>query len=163
MDGHLPGSSVHGILQARILQWVAIPLSRAFSWPRNLTQVSWFVGRFSGFPYFLQFKSEFCNKEFMIWATVSSWSCFCCLYRASPSLTANNIINLIQYWASGDVHVYRHPLCCWKKVFAMTSAFSWQNSVSLCPGSFCTPRPITILFSISLILSFWKCYINGII
>ena len=31
----------------------------------------------------------------MIWATVSSWSCFCWLYRASPSLAANNIINLI--------------------------------------------------------------------
>ena len=30
-----------------------------------------------GFPYFLQFKSEFGNKEFMVWATVSSWSCFC--------------------------------------------------------------------------------------
>ena len=27
-----------------------------------------------GFPYFLQFKSEFCNKEFMIWATVCSQS-----------------------------------------------------------------------------------------
>ena len=31
----------------------------------------------------------------MIWATVSSWSCFCWLYRASPSSTAKNIINLI--------------------------------------------------------------------
>ena len=28
MDGSLPGSSVHGILQARILQWVAMPFSR---------------------------------------------------------------------------------------------------------------------------------------
>ena len=35
------------------------------------------------------------NKEFMIWATVSSQSCFCWLYRASPSLAAKNIINLI--------------------------------------------------------------------
>ena len=52
----------------------------------------------SGFPYFLQFKSEFCNKEFMIWATVSSQSCFCWLYRASPSLDAKNIINLILFW-----------------------------------------------------------------
>ena len=33
-------------------------------------------------------------------------------------------------------------LCCCKRVFAMTSAFSWQHSVSLCPASFCTPRPI---------------------
>ena len=47
-----------------------------------------------GFPYFFQFKSEFGKKEFMIWATVSSWSCFCWLYRASPSY-AKNIINMI--------------------------------------------------------------------
>ena len=31
----------------------------------------------------------------MIWATVSSWSCFCLLNRASPSLAAKNVINLI--------------------------------------------------------------------
>ena len=31
----------------------------------------------------------------MIWVTVSSWTCFCWLYRASPSLAAKNIINLI--------------------------------------------------------------------
>ena len=31
----------------------------------------------------------------MIWATVSSWSCFCWLYRASPCLAVKNIINLI--------------------------------------------------------------------
>ena len=31
----------------------------------------------------------------MIWATVSSWSCFCWLYRASPTLAAKNIINMI--------------------------------------------------------------------
>ena len=30
-----PGSSVHGILQARILEWVAIPSSRGSSWPRD--------------------------------------------------------------------------------------------------------------------------------
>ena len=49
--------------------------------------------------------TEFGNKEFMIWATVSSRSCFCWLYRASPSLAAKNIINMILYWPSGDVHV----------------------------------------------------------
>ena len=52
------------------------------------------------FPYFLQFKSEFCNKKFMIWATVSSWSFFCWLYIASLSLTAKNIIIWFQYWPS---------------------------------------------------------------
>ena len=33
MDFSLPGSSVHGILQAEILEWVAIPFSRESSWP----------------------------------------------------------------------------------------------------------------------------------
>ena len=47
------------------------------------------------FPYFLQFKSQFGNKEFMIWAPVSYWSCVSWLYRASPSSTAKNKINLI--------------------------------------------------------------------
>ena len=30
---------------------------------------------------------------------------------------------------------------CWKRVFAMTNVFSWQNSISLSPASFCIPRP----------------------
>ena len=40
------GSSVHGILQARILEWVAFPFSRGSSRPRDWTQVSGIVGRF---------------------------------------------------------------------------------------------------------------------
>ena len=42
----LPGSSVHGILQARILEWVATPFSRGFSWPRDWIRVSRIAGRF---------------------------------------------------------------------------------------------------------------------
>ena len=41
-----PGSSLHGILQARILEWVAIPFSRESSRPRDQTQVSRIAGRF---------------------------------------------------------------------------------------------------------------------
>ena len=44
-DWSLPGSSVHGILQARILEWVAIPFSRGSSLPRDWTQVSCNAGR----------------------------------------------------------------------------------------------------------------------
>ena len=39
-------ASVHGILQARILEWVAMPSSRGSSQPRNETQVSCIAGRF---------------------------------------------------------------------------------------------------------------------
>ena len=41
-----PDSSVHRILEARILEWVAIPFTRGSSWPRDRTQVSRTVGRF---------------------------------------------------------------------------------------------------------------------
>ena len=40
MDFSPPGSSVHGILQATILEWVAIPSSRGFFWPRDWTEFS---------------------------------------------------------------------------------------------------------------------------
>ena len=43
MDCSPPGSSVHGILQARKLEWVAIPFSRQSPWPRAWTLVSWIV------------------------------------------------------------------------------------------------------------------------
>ena len=46
MDCSLPGSSAHGIFQARILEWVAISFSRGSSWPRNQTQVSRIAGSF---------------------------------------------------------------------------------------------------------------------
>ena len=42
----LSGSSIHGILQARILEWNAIPLSRGSSWPRDRAKVSCIAGRF---------------------------------------------------------------------------------------------------------------------
>ena len=38
MDCSLPGSAVHGILQARRLEWVAIPFSRRSSWPKDWTR-----------------------------------------------------------------------------------------------------------------------------
>ena len=59
MDCSLPGSSVHGIFQARVLEWVAIYFSRGSSQPRDLTWVSHIVGRcfyclsYEGSTYFM--------------------------------------------------------------------------------------------------------------
>ena len=44
MDSSLPGSSFHGILQARVLEWVAISFSKGSSRPRVRTQVSGIAG-----------------------------------------------------------------------------------------------------------------------
>ena len=59
MDCSPPDSSVHGILQARILEWVAMPFSRGSSQPRDQTQVSRIAGGFfticaTGKPMFIK-------------------------------------------------------------------------------------------------------------
>ena len=78
----------------------------------------------------------------MIQATVSSQSYFCWLYGASPSLAAKNIINLISVSTIWWCPYVESSLVLLEEVFAMTSVFSWQNSISLCPASFHTPTPI---------------------
>ena len=56
LDCSLPGSFVHGILQARILEWVAISFFRGSSQPRDWTWVSSILGR-----------------RFTVWATREAW------------------------------------------------------------------------------------------
>ena len=46
IDYSPPGSSVDGILQVRVLEWVAIPFIRGSSWPRDRTWVSCIAGKF---------------------------------------------------------------------------------------------------------------------
>ena len=46
MDYSLAGSSIHRVLQVRILEWVATSFSRGSSWPRDQTHVSCAAGRF---------------------------------------------------------------------------------------------------------------------
>ena len=68
MDCSLPGYSVHGILQARILEWVAISFSRGSSQPRDWSQVSFIAGGF--FTVWAtreaQFKNRHSQKELII-------------------------------------------------------------------------------------------------
>ena len=58
MDCSLPDSSVHGIFQARILEWVAISFSRGSSQPRDRTRVSHIV-----------------DRGFIVWATREALLC----------------------------------------------------------------------------------------
>ena len=76
----------------------------------------------------------------MIWATVSSLSCFCWLYRA-PSFPAKNIINLILVLAIWWCPCVESSLVLLEEGACYDSTFSWQNSISLCPAFFRTPRP----------------------
>ena len=59
MDCSPPGSSVHGIFQARILEWAAVSFSRGSSWPMAGTRISCIAGRL-----------------FTVWATGEAPICF---------------------------------------------------------------------------------------
>ena len=87
MDHILPGSSVHGILQARILEWIAIPFSRGSSQPRDWTWVSHIRGRF-----------------FIIWATREAqqesiyhaeFYCYWSIYKCIASKKCNILSKFI--------------------------------------------------------------------
>ena len=97
--------------------------------------------RSSGFPYFLQIKSEFGNKEFMIRATVSFWSCFWRLCRTSPSLAAKDIINLSLILTIWWCPYVESSLVFLEEGVCNDQGVLLKNSVSLCSASFFTPRP----------------------
>ena len=105
MDCSLPGSSAHGILQARILEWVVIPFSKGPSPSRDATQESCIAGGF-----------------FTVWATreappsgkyqVKEMSLFACRQQAEPPHThtkqkqpgIQKTPTLCRLYASGDWH-----------------------------------------------------------
>ena len=70
MDCSSPGSSVHGILQARILEWIAIPFSRVSSWLRDWILISYVfciirqvLTTHLGFPCGSAAKESTCNAD----------------------------------------------------------------------------------------------------
>ena len=77
----------------------------------------------------------------MIWATVSSWSCFCWLYRASPPLAAKNIINLILVLTIWWCPCVESSLVLLEEGVCYDQCIFLANSISLCPASFRIPRP----------------------
>ena len=114
MDYSQPGSSVYGILQARILEWVAIPFSKESSQPRDWTQVSCIAGRLSTIwvtrkAHINHFQKGNNERKFLsvvqlfssVWLFVISWAAAC---QASLSFTMG-LGNLFSswFWFSGEM------------------------------------------------------------
>ena len=80
MDCSLPGSSVHGIFQARILEWVAISFSRGSSPPRDRTWVSHIVGKhftvWTTREIFTHGKKSKTNqiRKMLHWSSLKTWT-----------------------------------------------------------------------------------------
>ena len=75
----------------------------------------------------------------MIWASQLQVLFLLTLY--SFSVFSYKECNQSDFAIDHIVHVLSCLLCCWKRIFTMIRMFSWQNSISICPASFCIPRP----------------------
>ena len=146
VDCSQPGSSVHGIVLARILQWVVIPFSRGSLWPRDLTCVSCITGRLLIIesPRKPNRRVTILNSTFIWWwhqfNSVQSLNCvwlFVTLWTAArqASLSITNSQSLLKLMSIELVMLSKHPiLCC--PFFLPLSIFSsirvFSNESVLC-------------------------------
>ena len=89
----------------------------------------------------------------MIWATVSSWFCFCWLYRASPSLAAKNIINLILL-----LTIWWCP-CVESSLVLLEEGVCYDQCVLL--AKLDQPLPCFILYSKAKFACYSRCFLTS--
>ena len=123
-----PGSSVHGIFQARILEWVAISYSKGSSWPKDQTHVSWvscLAGRFFTTvpPVVVQSLSH-------VWLFATLWAAAC---QASLSFTISQSLLKLMFIESvmpSNHLILCHPLLLLPSLFPNVRVFSNDSALS---------------------------------
>ena len=136
MDCSPPGSIVCGILQARVLEWVAIPFSRGSSWPSDWTLVFCIADRFFTFwvnRFTLCTVLTLCTFSSVqslsrVWLLAIPWTAaHFPVHRQLPSLLKLMSIELVM---PSNYLVFCHPLLLLPSVFASIRVFS--NESVLC-------------------------------
>ena len=140
MDCSLPGSSVHGIVQGRILEWVAISFSSGSSWPRNQTWVSCIAGRFF---------TNWATREAMILAPIKiQWT-----IHVRVWFWAVNFILLLYVYSYANATLFIVHFEIRKCVFSQFVLF--QDCFGCCPWhfNFCKKRFCNRSFQFSSVQS----------
>ena len=122
MDCNMPGSSVHGIFQARILEWVAISSSRISSWPKDQTHVScisstsrWILHHWATWEaslythtHIFRFFSVFTSVQLLsrVRLCVTPWT------ARQASLSITNSQNLLKLMSIKAVIIFNHLILC---------------------------------------------------
>ena len=135
MDCGLSRSSVHGIFQARVLEWIAISFSRGTTWPRNQTQVSHIAGR--------------------------CFTCCCLLYTYSKDIlldidlcniwTETVIMYMYTVYKMKTIYIYKHV--CITSFHSVVSDSLWPHEVWHARPP--CPSPTPTVYSNSYPLSRW--------
>ena len=95
-----PGSSVHGVSQARILEWVSIFFYSRSSWPRNWTHVSGLAGRFLTTEP--PGKPSHCTRA----QPTSIWSILTLLYLQRPYFQTRSYSKVSGAWVRTSIYFF---------------------------------------------------------
>ena len=144
MDCSLAGSSLHGILQARVLEWVAISFSRGSSRPRDGTRVSCIPGRhfnlwatreaikrslvfpiplFSSISFHWSLRKAFLSILAVLWNSVSQW-----VYLSFSPLLFTSLLFTAICKASSDSHfAFLHFIFLEMFLIPVSYTMSWTS------------------------------------
>ena len=117
MDCSLPDSSVHGILQARILEWVAMSFFRGSSWFRDWTCVSY---------VYVVVQSPSC-----VWLTATLWTA-----ARQVSLSFTTSLSLLKVMSIESVMLSNHLILCYSlllfpSIFPSIRVFSSESALRI--------------------------------
>ena len=149
MDCNLPGSSAHGLLQARMLEWIAISFFRGYSWPRDQAQVSCIAGpaAYGILNLWLGIKPEFeffSNSVLLLVICPFIFS-FYSLFSLGILYVSKNVT--VSSWLS---NLLMYSVCYFLLVIIF-NVFHFCRSVIISYRSFL----IFVIWSLSLFTFFW--------
>ena len=131
MGCSLSGSPIHGIFQARVLEWIASSFSRGSSQPRNRTQVSHIAGR-----------------RFTVWATREASS----LSQVTLYATDNGMFNFQVIYESG-IWVLSPPLI---KAITYTKEINWSNITFILYATLAVPKCLWSYKNLQIDFQSWQ-------
>ena len=142
MNYSLPGSSVHGISQARMLEWIAISFTRVSSWPRNQTSVSCSGTFFTTKPqekphstvnytqYLLityQFSSVQSLNHVRLFVTPWTAACWPPCPSSAPGACSNSCP--LSWWCHPTISSSVIPFSSHLQSFPASGSFKWVSSL----------------------------------
>ena len=134
MDSSPPGSSVHGILQARILEWIAISFSRGSSPPRDWTRVSCIARQIL---YRLSYR-QVLDANFP-WSLIKSGfsKSISCFFSIEKEFFPLLLLSLLQFLTMSNIYLagaIRDKMLIQKSEVALSACFLLQVNFCLVPS-----------------------------
>ena len=134
------GSTAHGVLQARILEWIAVPFSRGPSWPRDRSRVSCTAGRLFTVRDYKQIHNAPVRLS-KVSLCLNSPSLSCLLLTVELVLLPPKVSSFPP-WGLTPLALSVWYLCCHlAPSYCLSSSYTFPGLASLSLGAFSSRKP----------------------